>query len=303
MVDDPELYYALETQAMSTFQSDNVDELTVVHELAHQWFGNAVTVAQWRDLWLAEGFATYFEFLWQHRGDRPGLEADFAGLHAFVVEEGVGPAVVSRPQDLFAFNTYYRGALTLQALRSTVGDDKFSAHRPDLLSHLPQRQRDLGRLHRGRVAEIGGAGVRPLLRAWLYEQPVPPLPGAPRWPRPRRSRPARWRPRLWVSASGGRTRRRAAAATQLSRRARRKLSRIGWIRYSNMVRSPVMIIASAGMPALRRTSGVFFWTLGHVDVDLRRVVGLTRLRVGQADRRTPESPRPAPAACAGCGRR
>ena len=70
MVRDPSLSYALETQAMSTFQKDNVDEATVVHELAHQWFGDAVTVAEWRDLWLAEGFATYPEFLWQHRADR-----------------------------------------------------------------------------------------------------------------------------------------------------------------------------------------------------------------------------------------
>ena len=46
----------------------------MVHELAHQWFGDAVTVAEWRDLWLAEGFATYFEFLWADRGDRPALE-------------------------------------------------------------------------------------------------------------------------------------------------------------------------------------------------------------------------------------
>ena len=73
-VDDPALYYALETQAMSTFPSTDVDDLTVVHELAHQWFGDAVTVARWRDLWLAEGFATYFEYLWPYRGNRPGLE-------------------------------------------------------------------------------------------------------------------------------------------------------------------------------------------------------------------------------------
>ena len=177
MVDDPELFYALETQAMSTFQSGSVDELTVVHELAHQWFGNAVTVAQWRDLWLAEGFATYFEYLWQHRGDRPGLEADLAGLHDFIVQEGVGPAVVSRPQDLFASNTYYRGALTLHALRLTVGDDKFS--RIIRTYYRTYRNGNATSADFIEVASgIGGATVRPLLRAWLYEQPVPPLPGS-----------------------------------------------------------------------------------------------------------------------------
>ena len=177
MVDDPDLYYALETQSVSTFPSSWVDELTVVHELAHQWFGDAVTVAQWRDLWLAEGFATYFEYLWQYRG-RP---RDFANglneLYRYVVRFEVGPAVVSRPEDIFADNTYYRGALTLEALRRDIGDAKFQ-----------RVLRSWYRTHRNgnatsadfiRLAvSIGGPGVRPLLHAWLYEQPVPPLPGA-----------------------------------------------------------------------------------------------------------------------------
>ena len=126
MIDDPFLRYALETQAMSTtFPSRLVDERTVVHELAHQWFGNSVTVAQWRDLWLAEGFATYVEFLWEHRNSRPGLEGAMAALHDEVTRKKVGPPVVSRPQDIFADNTYLRGALTLHALRLEVGDAKF----------------------------------------------------------------------------------------------------------------------------------------------------------------------------------
>ena len=122
LVDDPELYHALETRRCRLLQSSWVDEVTVVHELAHQWFGDAVTVAEWRDLWLAEGFATYFEYLWEHRGDQAGFDEALDGFTTPSCEH-VGPAVVSRPQDLFADNTYYRGALTLEALRRTVGDE------------------------------------------------------------------------------------------------------------------------------------------------------------------------------------
>ncbi len=175
MVDDPNLFYALETQAMSTFQSSYVDELTVVHELAHQWFGDAVTVAEWRDLWLAEGFATYFEILWENRASQPGFDQAMDDLYRFVVGRGVGPAVVSRPEDLFAFNTYYRGALTLQALRLTVGDRTFQ----HILRSWYRTYRNANATSRDFIelaAGIGGRQVRPLLHAWLYEEPVP------RWP-------------------------------------------------------------------------------------------------------------------------
>lgn len=178
MVRDPGLAYALETQAMSTFQKDNVDELTVMHELAHQWFGNAVTVKAWRDLWLAEGFATYFEYLWRHRGDRAGLNAAMRDLHRYVAANRVGPAVVSRPQDIFADNTYYRGALTLHALRLEVGDTRFF----QILRRFYGTYRNANASSADFIAvavEAGGSpSVRPLLRAWLYNRAVPSLAGA-----------------------------------------------------------------------------------------------------------------------------
>lgn len=176
-VDDPALYYALETQAMTTFPSTDIDDLTVVHELAHQWFGDAVTVAQWRDLWLAEGFATYFESLWTYRGDRPGLEGELQGLYDYAAYNQVGPAVVSRPQDLFADNTYVRGALTLHALRLEVGDERFFK----ILRSYSRTYRHGNATSADFIevaAGIGGATVRPLLHAWLYEQPLPAFPGA-----------------------------------------------------------------------------------------------------------------------------
>jgi aminopeptidase N len=178
MVRDPNLYYALETQAMSTFQQDFVDEATVAHELAHQWFGDAVTVAEWRDLWLAEGFATYFELLWRYRADRSGLDAAFTSLHDYVVANHVGPAVVSRPQDLFADNTYYRGALTLHALRLHVGDRDFFRTLAAFYQAYRNRNATSADFIATAARQSDKGGVRQLLHAWLYEEAVPPLPGA-----------------------------------------------------------------------------------------------------------------------------
>lgn len=64
IVHDVPLNFALETQTLSIFGSSFNNEGVVVHELVHQWFGDAVSVAGWEHLWLNEGFASYGEVLW-----------------------------------------------------------------------------------------------------------------------------------------------------------------------------------------------------------------------------------------------
>jgi aminopeptidase N len=179
VVDDPVLYYALETQAMSTFPLGTADEATVVHELAHQWFGNSVSIAKWEDLWIAEGSATYFEVLWPNRNDPTAFRNAMLGYYADLVENGVGPAVVESPEEMFTDRTYLRGALALYALRLEVGASTFYRILRTFTSVYRDRNATSQDFIRTAVRVSGRPSVRSLLTAWLYEQAVPELPGSP----------------------------------------------------------------------------------------------------------------------------
>jgi Peptidase family M1 domain len=76
-----EVGYALETQTKPVFDSAP-DEETLAHEIAHQWFGDAVTLTQWPDIWLHEGFATLSEWLWAEHAGGQSAHAAFAALLA-----------------------------------------------------------------------------------------------------------------------------------------------------------------------------------------------------------------------------
>lgn len=129
IVDDaPDVGYSLETQTKPVF--DHMpDEDTLAHELAHMWYGDSVTLRQWPDIWLHEGFATWSEWIWSEYNGHKSAHSWFTTLYNTPAQQTAfwtpPPGDPGTPALLFNGTIYYRGALTLQALREKIGDPSF----------------------------------------------------------------------------------------------------------------------------------------------------------------------------------
>ncbi len=131
VVTDDELEIPIEAHGLAVFGRNHVDGLhgsdrLIAHELAHQWFGNSLTLALWKDIWLHEGFACYAEWLWaEASGGRTADES--AAWHRARLDALPRDIVVGDPgpHDMFDDRVYKRGALALHALRRELGDAAF----------------------------------------------------------------------------------------------------------------------------------------------------------------------------------
>ena len=173
---------ALENQTLSLFDSNLAKsaffEDVLIHELAHQWFGNSVSPGQWQDIWLNEGFASYAEWLWIEReSGRDTMEQDIAAERTQFVGSGLNPPGRPAAFDLFGAAVYRVGAMTLHALRLTVGDDVFF----DILQTYVAEFTDGAAVTTDfiQVAEaVSGTALEELFDKWLYDRAVPEFPAA-----------------------------------------------------------------------------------------------------------------------------
>jgi aminopeptidase N len=145
-------------------------EWIFVHELAHQWFGDAIGLADWRDVWLNEGFATYAEALWvEHQTGSADYEEYVRGFDPFPPPAGPGfRGTVYDPDPLFGATPYDKGAFILHMLRHRIGDDAFFG----TLRAYVERHQGLPTVvtddFRAVAEELSGQDLAGFFDQWLY---------------------------------------------------------------------------------------------------------------------------------------
>ncbi|MET9482598.1 M1 family metallopeptidase [Streptomyces sp. NPDC006638] len=189
--------FELETQTLSLFEralftrpgfEESYVDAIMVHELAHQWFGNSVTPRTWSDLWLNEGHASWYEALYAERyGKKPLVERMRA---AYEMSDGWraggGPPAAPEPPtpghqiSLFRPVVYDGSALVLYALRQEIGASAFQ--RLERLWVRQHRDATAGTADFTALAsEVAGRDLSGFFRVWLYGKKTPPMPGHPDW--------------------------------------------------------------------------------------------------------------------------
>jgi aminopeptidase N len=154
--------------------SPTLGDDVVVHELAHQWFGDSVAVEQWRNIWLNEGFATYAEWLWNQRTHGRSPREFFNHYYATPAGGDLWSLRIGNPTraHMFDLPVYIRGAMTLQALRMRIGTADFFR----VLRTWARRHRDGngGTAQFVRLSErLSGRSLDRLFHAWLLTATKP----------------------------------------------------------------------------------------------------------------------------------
>src|ERR1700760_2959960 len=175
VVDVASLHYALETQTRPIY-AFAPDRTTVVHETAHQWFGDSVSLERWPNIWLNEGFATWTQWYFAEQHGGRTAQSVFAELYRRPASQtGFWNPPSGHPgqaRNLYAVSTYVRGAMTLQALR-----DKIGTH--DLL-RIMRTWATEHRYGHGDIEEfialankVSGEHLRGFFRRWLFQRGKP----------------------------------------------------------------------------------------------------------------------------------
>ncbi|MBO2464088.1 M1 family metallopeptidase [Actinomadura violacea] len=175
------LGFSLETQSKPVYSAVR-DTETIAHELAHQWFGDAVSPERWKDVWLNESFATFAEWYWaEKQGGRTVHDTARAYYNARPFPDRAGhpywSVVTADPQRDTMFNdrVYSGGGMALEFLREKIGDDAFFT---TLRTWYAQHKYGNGNTAQftALAQKVSGQDLTQFFKDWLYSPIKPDLP-------------------------------------------------------------------------------------------------------------------------------
>jgi aminopeptidase N len=167
--------YALETQTRPIYTFAPSLSL-VVHETAHQWFGDSIGLERWPDIWLNEGFATWTEWYYAERHGGRSAEAIFADLYRVPASKKAfwnpPPGRPGAAGNLFDSSVYIRGAMALQALRREIGTQPMLRLLRSWAIEHRHGSADVEQFV-ALAEEVAGRQLDRLFERWLYQRGKP----------------------------------------------------------------------------------------------------------------------------------
>jgi aminopeptidase N len=204
LVVEADIGFALETQTLELMDTSWFDDFgqgvwepTLLHELSHMWFGDSVSPSMWSDLWLNEGHASWYEFLYAEERGQLAEDTEFypdptgyatldelmraVYAHGDQWRHDDGPvALPTSSETLFSLQAYHGGALVLYALRQEVGTATFQRIERAWLTTYEGRSASTDDFI-ALASRVAGRDLGGFLRAWAYGTTTPPMPGHPDW--------------------------------------------------------------------------------------------------------------------------
>lgn len=204
LIVDVDVGFALETQTISLLvvnlfndYGPDVFDAIMLHELSHMWFGDSVAPYEWSDIWLNEGHASWYEFLYaEQQGFLEEDTTDYPDAQGYQTIDGLMHAVyahgdqwryddgpVAQPissDQQFSNNVYPGGALVLYALRQKIGTPAFNRLERTWVQRYKGRSPSTADFI-ALAAQVSGQDLTQFLGDWLYGETTPPMPGHLGW--------------------------------------------------------------------------------------------------------------------------
>jgi len=157
----------------SLITGDSTNETTIVHETAHQWWGNLITPMSWKHTWLSEGFATYAEALYRERIYGAASYGKYISWLMSADQGKYAGSIIGRNDTSFwdSFNprVYSKGAIVLHMLRGVVGDSSFFTIMRNYLNNSRLRYRNASTEDFMKECErVNGTSLQWFFDEWVF---------------------------------------------------------------------------------------------------------------------------------------